>query len=167
MSMNVKPRKPKTAERGQALVEFMLILPALLILVIGVIEFGKLMVVYSSISTASRDAARFAVSVGEGAAGLPNYQNCQQIRAEVTKIALFSNPVITIFLDADGPGGAAPVEYCTGGAAADSISVSLGAQIIVRVATNYQPITPFVNIPSIPITSEARRTVLTGIQIQN
>lgn len=167
MNVNLKHRQLKKSQRGQGLVEFMLILPALLILVIGVIEFGKLMMVYSSVSTASRDAARYAVSVGESGGGLPHYLNCTEIRNEVTKIAMFSDPTITIELDSDGPGGSAPVEYCAGGAATDSINVSLGSQIIVTVATTYQPITPFVNIPSIPISSETRRTVLTEIHINN
>lgn len=48
-------------ERGQALVEFALVVPLLLMLVIGVFEFGRAYNVYQVITDAAREGARTAV----------------------------------------------------------------------------------------------------------
>jgi Flp pilus assembly protein TadG len=47
--------------RGQALVEFALIVPMLLLLVLGVVEFGRAWNVYQTITDATRQGARTAV----------------------------------------------------------------------------------------------------------
>jgi hypothetical protein len=148
------------------LVEFALILPVFLLLVLGIVEFGRLMVTYSSISTASRDAVRYAISIGDSPAGIPHYQDCLGIREAANKVALFSDPTIVIALDTDGPGGAAPVEYCQVGKDSDAIEVSLGAQISVTVTDIYDPLLPLVQLPNIPLTSETARTVLRDVYVK-
>jgi Flp pilus assembly protein TadG len=47
--------------RGQALVEFALIVPMLLLLVMGVVEFGRAWNVYQTLTDAAREGARTAV----------------------------------------------------------------------------------------------------------
>ena len=152
--------------RGQGLVEFALVLPVFLLLIMGIIEFGRIMVTYSSISTASRDAVRYAISVGDTSSGIPHYQDCLGIRAAAQNVALFSDPTIVITLDADGPGGAAPIEYCQVGKDSDPIDVSLGAQISVSVTQIYDPLLPLVELPTIPLTSETARTVLKDVYVK-
>lgn len=49
--------------RGQALVEFALILPAFLLLVVGMIEFGAVMHDYITVAEAARAGARLAILV--------------------------------------------------------------------------------------------------------
>jgi len=46
--------------RGQAIVEFALILPILIVLVMGILEFGLFFHSYVSVSFASKEAARLA-----------------------------------------------------------------------------------------------------------
>lgn len=152
--------------RGQGLVEFALVIPVFLLLVLGVIEFGRLMVTYSSISTASRDAVRYAISVGDNSSGIPHYQDCLGIRAAALNVALFSDPTIVIALDTDGPGGAAPIEYCQLGKDSDPVEVSLGARISVTVTQIYDPLLPLVELPSIPLISESARTVLRDVYVK-
>lgn len=48
-----------TAEKGQELVEFALLLPLLLLLLLGIIEFGIAVFHYNSIANAGREVARF------------------------------------------------------------------------------------------------------------
>ncbi|UCF61485.1 MAG: pilus assembly protein, partial [Anaerolineaceae bacterium] len=48
----------RKSSKGQGIVEFGLILPALLLILVGISEFGRLLITYSSVATASRDAAR-------------------------------------------------------------------------------------------------------------
>lgn len=159
-------RNSPFVHRGQGLVEFALVLPVFLLLILGIIEFGRLMVTYSSISTASRDAVRYAISVGDTPSGIPHYQDCLGIRAAAENVALFSDPTIVIALDTDGPGGAAPVEYCQLGKDSDPIEVSLGARISVTVTQIYDPLLPLVELPTIPLVSETARTVLRDVYVK-
>ncbi|MHC1760184.1 MAG: TadE family protein [Negativicutes bacterium] len=50
----------KLKNRGQAIVEFALILPILIVLVMGILEFGLFFHSYVNISFASKEAARLA-----------------------------------------------------------------------------------------------------------
>jgi hypothetical protein len=151
---------------GQGLVEFALVMPVFLLLVLGIVEFGRLMTAYSSVSTASRDAARYAVSVGDTPSGTPHYQDCLGIREAAEKVAVFADPFIVITYDTDGPGGAAPVEYCQLGKTSDPVQVPLGTQISVTVTDVYEPLVPIVKLPTIPIASESARTVLRDVYIK-
>jgi Flp pilus assembly protein TadG len=56
-----KERKHRRSQRGQSLVEFALIVPMLLILVFGIIDFGMGLRAYISVATATREGARYAV----------------------------------------------------------------------------------------------------------
>ena len=59
------------AQEGMAAVEFAIITPLLLILLIGIFDFGRLMVDYQVVNKSVRDATRFLtrVNVNCGAAG--------------------------------------------------------------------------------------------------
>ena len=47
--------------RGQSLVEFTLIIPILLLLLLGILDLGRAVAAYNSVSNAARSAARVAV----------------------------------------------------------------------------------------------------------
>ena len=51
--------------RAQAMVEFMLALPLLLVLIYGTIEVARLVFIFSSVANASRQAARYGSGAGE------------------------------------------------------------------------------------------------------
>ena len=55
-------------ERGQALVEFALVLPVLLLLIFGIVDAGRLIYTYNTVSNAARNAARVAI-VNQSTAG--------------------------------------------------------------------------------------------------
>jgi Flp pilus assembly protein TadG len=52
-------KRSKPGERGAAAVEFALILPILLLLVLGLVEFGRAYNVQISLSNAAREGARY------------------------------------------------------------------------------------------------------------
>jgi Flp pilus assembly protein TadG len=56
------------SERGAAAVEFALVAPVLVFLLLGIVEFSKVMLVQSSLSAAARDGAR-AVTLGSTVGG--------------------------------------------------------------------------------------------------
>jgi Flp pilus assembly protein TadG len=47
--------------RGQSLVEFALVLPILLILLLGILDFGRAVAAYNSVSNGARSGARVAI----------------------------------------------------------------------------------------------------------
>lgn len=51
---------------GQSLVEFAIILPILLLLILGVFDLGRVIYYYSAISSAAREGARFGVVLEPG-----------------------------------------------------------------------------------------------------
>jgi Flp pilus assembly protein TadG len=51
----------RSSERGQELVEFALLLPLLLLLLFGIIEFGIAVLAYNTISNVGREVARYGV----------------------------------------------------------------------------------------------------------
>ena len=56
-------RKRHKRSRGQALVEFALILPILLLVVAGIFDFGRALFTYSEVSNAVREATRYAATL--------------------------------------------------------------------------------------------------------
>jgi len=50
-------------QKGQGLVEFALVLPALLMILLGIIEAAVIFQSYLGVQHASREAARFAVTM--------------------------------------------------------------------------------------------------------
>lgn len=56
------PPGPRRARPGQTLVEFALTLPILLLLIFGIIEFGRMFQAWVTIQNAARTAARYAVT---------------------------------------------------------------------------------------------------------
>ncbi len=57
----MRTRALKADSRGQALLEFALILPILLMLVLGIIEFGRIWNINQMVSDTTREGARRAV----------------------------------------------------------------------------------------------------------
>lgn len=67
----MRPRKAKKSESGQSLVEFALIVPILIILLFGIIEFGWLFNGQITVTSAAREGARTAaVAVIDGSGEL-------------------------------------------------------------------------------------------------
>jgi len=63
-------RHKSRRERGQSLVEFALVLPIMMILIFGIIDFGMGLRSYISLTNATREGARYA-AVGNEAGAYP------------------------------------------------------------------------------------------------
>jgi len=162
---NADPRHPGHLS-GQGLVEFALVLPMLMILIMGIIEFGRLMLTISSVSSGSREAARYGASAGDNSSGIAHYQDCDGMRNAARNVSLFSDPVIYIEYDVDGPDGAYPVPYCPNGTPSDPVRIPLGTQIVIKVTADYQPLVPLFDLKPMPIHSEAKRTILKDVYVK-
>ncbi|NBD36935.1 MAG: pilus assembly protein, partial [Chloroflexi bacterium] len=53
--------RKKRDRHGQGFVEFALILPVLLLIIVGIMEFGHLFIVYASLTNASREGTRYGI----------------------------------------------------------------------------------------------------------
>ena len=80
------PRKGRRHRRGQGLVEFALLLPLLLLVVLGAIDFGRAMFSWIQITNASREAAAYAAFNPNDTGGITlranQETNVQQQRGE-------------------------------------------------------------------------------------
>ena len=77
--------------RGVAMLEFTIVLPVILVLILGVTELGRAMVRYNTLTKAVRDGARHAASRAlEGTTGLVNIDSA--LAAEVANVVVFGNP---------------------------------------------------------------------------
>lgn len=92
-------RKGLRGQRGLAMVEFAIALPLLLLLLLGVAEFGRMLFHYNSLLQASRDAARFAASnVWNATLGQLKMEGGSQteinnaLQAQVKNVAVYGVP---------------------------------------------------------------------------
>ncbi len=157
-SFLVKPRS-----RAQGLVEFALALPIFLLLVLGIIEFGHLLAIYSAVYTASREAARHGAAVGMSDGGVPFYQDCAGMKAAALRVGFFAGieaDQVDIRYD-NGPDDSIPWESLD----ACPSTVVLSDRVMVRVTADYAPIVPFLGIPSFPVSSTAGRTVIINVDV--
>jgi hypothetical protein len=76
-------------EQGQALVEFALMLPILVFLLMAIMDFSRIMLVYAQMSNSAREAARFGSVIGNDPDD-PRYFHCEDIRAVAEEALLFS-----------------------------------------------------------------------------
>ena len=158
--------------------EFALVLPILLVLVYGLLEMGRLLFIYSSVISASRNAARYGSADGTGSNGKLYYQDCAGINAAANNLAFinsFSN--ISITYDAGlAYGTITPQPIGSGVALTTQCSAvsswpifQSGYRIIVQVTAQYSPIIAISNlIPSfkpLTITSQSSRTLLLSVPI--
>src|SRR5688572_7748911 len=148
--MKSKRYLPKK-NRAQAMVEFAIALPILLMLLYGILEAGRLLFLYSTIVTASRQAVRYGSATGIGTGGVLRYQDCAGIRAAANRadfLNAFDDNDIHIYHD-DGPDPNSPgnvlneVEYCTGSVDPNFTPNSNNrTRISVKIAGDFFPIVP-------------------------
>jgi Flp pilus assembly protein TadG len=111
----------RRGERGQALAEFALVLPLLLVLIAGIIEFGRAWNIKQAVTDAAREGARYAVVVD----GVTDTQD--EVKAKIEqRLALASIESSTVtFSSADCP-------------TASDCWRDTGKQMTVNVATVYR-----------------------------
>lgn len=176
--MNVNKIAPQK-NKAQAMVEFAIVLPLLLLLLYGILEAGRLLFIYSTVVTASRQAVRYGSATGEGeTTTVPRFQDCDGIRLAAQRVDYlnaFDNDDIVIQWDT-GPGTTATT-FCAAGVTSDNsfAPTSNSTRLRVTIEGDYHPIVPKIvpflsrskaDSPADPITAESARTVLVSVAIQ-
>lgn len=161
----IETNKPK--EKAQAMIELALTLPLLLILMFGIIEFGRLLFVYSAVITATREAARYGSAAGGFTTTDNYYQDCDGIRSAAKRIGGIvglTDGDIAVSYDG-GPGtGIGSLGLCPSGGTGPQLS--LGDRIRITVTGRFKPIVPLVNVPAFDIVSTSTRTIVKDVEIR-
>jgi hypothetical protein len=162
-------------ENAQTLVEFALVFPIILLITYGMIEFGRMVFIYSAVTGSAREGARYGAVAGT-ISGMPQYANCAGIRKAVRSVAFLINiPDNKILINYDkGPGLSTVAASCEALVTmvnnhADPIEVGerIGYRIIVQVTAQYEPmIGRFLGVSGFPIISKNSRTILVNIPIE-
>src|SRR5215217_1030785 len=175
--MNAKKLTSKK-NKAQAMVEFAIVLPILLLLLYGLLEAGRLLFIYSTIVTASRQAVRYGSATGEGSSSVPRFQDCAGIRAAAQKVDYlnaFDDEDIIIAWDT-GPNSTANT-FCSGSPLPVTDThfapTNNSSRLLVRIEGNYFPIVPKIvgflersdASTSGPIEAQSARTVMVSVSI--
>jgi len=156
-----KKSPPNDGYRAQAMMEFALVLPLLLLIVYGMLEVGRLIFMYSIVATASREAVRYGSATGLNVtAGIPRYNDCDGIRAaaqNVDFLGVIDDANIIISYD-NGP-GTADFSACPPGAVRNT------DRIKVQISADFSPIVPIVPLQPVTVSSSSSRTILVEVRI--
>ena len=174
-------------KRAQAMVEFALALPILLLLLYGILEAGRLLFIYSSVVTASRQAVRYGSATGMGLDYSPDgpnnstyerYRDCYGIRRAAQRadfLNAFEDSDIRIYYDRGPDNPTSKTEICTGGAGnwAD-YGPNNETRLVVEIDGDFIPIVPRIvpfmrrsadDSPADPIEGNSARTILVSVSI--
>ena len=136
--------RPGTRERGAALIEAAIIIPLLLLLVLGVVEYGFMVNRGTVINNAAREGAREAIF------GSSESEIEQHVRDAAASLEQADLTVTVTCKDADGtscPGASYDAEWEPGGSA------------IVKVDYVYHFITPITNMVGLGTTQDLTAAV--------
>jgi Flp pilus assembly protein TadG len=166
----IEASKKSLKEKGQALVEYALMLPFIFLLIVNLVNFGGLFYAWITVANAARAGADYAVlggaSVGYGLLSAPSGAS---INAVITKeISSLPNSASTVVNVCKNNSGTLSNLYgsCTASADPETNYVL----ILVDVTYTYKPYIPGFNFPSLniyttlPPTTIHRATSIRSIQ---
>jgi Flp pilus assembly protein TadG len=156
----------RSHQKAQAVVEFALILPLLLLLLVGILEVGRLIFMATSVTTASREAVRYGSAWGIAGPGF-QYNNCAGIREAAKRVAILvdiQDSNIVIKYD-QGPGTSYYTFFCDAASGEDpDVVINSGDRIIVTVNASYSPMVMVVPISPRTLSAESARTIVGVIE---
>lgn len=158
--------------RAQAMVEFAIVLPILLVLLLGIIEVGRMIFIYAATTNASREAVRFASAIGfDDTTYYRKYQYCSGIRAVAKKYGFLLNlqdSNIAIAYD-NGPGTSPVTTKCAAGMTNDpTVAITMGKdRAKVTVTVSYAPLTKLLPIPPRDFVSISYRTIAGNVNVDH
>lgn len=129
--------------RGQALPEFAMVVPLILLMAIGTLDMGRVLFAMDTSANAAREAARFAI-VNSGSVGFLAAVPVSQIkdRARETAIGAASDMTITVCYSLAVPPVTIAPSACTADMNADRSSYARGTPVTVVVRSQINLITP-------------------------
>lgn len=124
------------AIRGQALVEFALVFPILILMIFGIVDAGRLIYTYNTVANAARDGARVAI-VNQSASTTGTCDTASTIASAIgcaiesgLALGLTETDISVSYMD--------PTDTST------CTSLTIGCLAEVSVTGHFQPLTPIV-----------------------
>jgi Flp pilus assembly protein TadG len=164
------PKINRSRENGQAIVEFAIVLPILVMVLVGILEVGRMVFIYASVTNATRDAARYASAYGfADNTTYKKYQYCSGIRDVAKKSAFLANLTdANIDIDYDHGTTGSIFDSCSG-AVDTSVNVNSGANIdrvTITIRATYRPMVNLIPIGQRQFTSISSKSIM-GIRELN
>jgi Flp pilus assembly protein TadG len=159
MTMKTYSQKQnKAGYRAQALIEFAIVLPVLLALLVGIMEVGRMVFIYALVTNASRDAARYASVTGMGDNGNVKYNDCSMIQA-IAKPPLLRAIANVNYFSITYTG--ATTQSCSA-----STTVTTGDKVTVEVWAQYTPIVKLIPFKPTTFKSKSTRTIVGIVRLK-
>jgi len=155
---------------AQAIVEFAIVLPILMMILVGILEFSRMIFIYSAVTNASRNAVRYASAVGlEDTGTYHKYLYCDGIRQTAMNSAFLINldPVNDIDISYDSGPGTGSLGTCDVSGSEASISVPSGGRVNVTVVAHYSPMVRLIPITTRDFEASSYRTILGIIDVDD
>ena len=134
----------RTADRGASLVETAVAIPLVLLLIFGMFELGRFVTITSTVTNASREAARYGTTTGPGTGLGPRYADCDGMRDAAQEFGVLGAPTdgqITLAYD-EGPGTSIFLNCAD--SSVDPSLIDSGDRIISTVAIPFQTNVPLI-----------------------
>jgi hypothetical protein len=154
-------RSKARSERGAALIEMAFVMPMLLLVLLGIFEFGRYIAETNTVANASREAARYAIATGPGNGGVARYADCDGMRDSAKQFGVLGGPEDgDITLEYQDDSGTVFL-VCSGSSVAAS-DIGSGDLIVVTVSRPFQVITPIVGpfLDGLVIEFTTKRTIV-------
>ena len=132
-------RSRERGAAGQSLVEFALVFPVLIIMLIAIFDFGRLVFAYNAITNAAREGARVGI-INQTVSGIQD-----EVINQGTSLGLVAADVVVTYVKSD-----APTQPCP-----DDPPTSLECLVVVTVSYDWQAITPVIGSIVGPVTVTA------------
>jgi Flp pilus assembly protein TadG len=146
--MNLRLRHRARSGRGQSLVEFALVFPIAILIILAVFDVGRLIFVYNGLTNAAREGVRLAI-VNQNE---PLINQRVQEMAIGTAVSNLNDPNLVQF-NLEGPNMADPLANpaCT-----PPTTMATGCIAVVTAEARWSAITPIIGAIIGPITVRAR-----------
>jgi Flp pilus assembly protein TadG len=137
----------KKTNTGQGLVEFALILPLLLLVLLGIVEFGRIFFIYSNLFNAAREGARFGITSPR------HYDGISQTTHEAIMAVGDDDVDVWVWYD-KGPNDPDPVST-------NPDDVAVGNRVVVYLEHEVRPLTPLFEpfTRNVVVRTSAARTI--------
>lgn len=124
-----------TRERGQSLVEFALVLPVLLLILMGVFDLGRAIYAFNAVSNAAREGARTAI-VDQGPDDI--------VPGALSAAVEAANQATALGLDPTDPADV-QVTFPDPGGGGMCATPAIGCTAKVEVHYEFEPLTPMIS----------------------
>ena len=157
----------RSKEKGQAFVEFALTLGLFLLLVLGIIEVGRLLFYYSAITTAAREGARYGSAAGGLAGSQHYYEDCAGIIGAATRVGQFAGVrAWNVQVEYESFDEGSRTFSYNGNCGAPIDAIELGDRIVVIVHGEFEPLAGLTGLGGIDIESTEKRTIVKDVEVR-